>query len=113
MSQRIFRRGLFLPLSVLAVMSISCSENTPDLTDGLYARLNTSRGTIILELYPDEAPLTVMNFVGLAEGALDFADREGPFYDGLTFHRVIEDFMIQGAAAEGRATAFPMKPITV
>lgn len=107
MSQRIFRRGLFLPLSVLVVMSISCSENTPDPTDGLYARLNTSRGTIILELYPDEAPLTVMNFVGLAEGALDFADREGPFYDGLTFHRVIEDFMIQGGDPQGSGSGGP------
>ena len=107
MSRRIFRRGLFLPLLVLAVMSISCNENTSDLADGLYARLNTSRGVIVLELYPDEAPLTVMNFVGLAEGKLDFANREGAFYDGLTFHRVIEDFMIQGGDPEGSGRGGP------
>ena len=103
MSQRIFKRGSFLHLLVLAVMSISCNENT----SGLYARLNTSRGIIVLELYPDEAPLTVMNFVGLAEGRLDFANREGPFYDGLTFHRVIEDFMIQGGDPEGSGRGGP------
>lgn len=103
MSQRIFKRGSFLHLLVLAVMSISCNENT----SGLYARLNTSRGIIVLELYPDEAPLTVMNFVGLAEGRLDFANRGGPFYDGLTFHRVIEDFMIQGGDPEGSGRGGP------
>ncbi len=104
-----YRRGLIFPALALifAIMTTSCNENGPDLKDGLYAEFNTTRGTIIVELFPDKAPLTVMNFVGLAEGDLDFADRKGPFYDGITFHRVIEDFMIQGGDPQGTGSGGP------
>ncbi len=64
----------------------------------LTATLDTDRGPIKLELYPDKAPLTVANFVNLA--------RRG-FYDGLNFHRVIDDFMIQGGCPQGRGTGGP------
>ncbi|MFT3896752.1 MAG: peptidylprolyl isomerase [Thermomonas sp.] len=64
----------------------------------LFATFDTDRGPIKLELYPDKAPLTVANFVNLA--------RRG-FYDGLNFHRVIADFMIQGGCPEGSGRGGP------
>jgi len=72
-------------------------------TDGLYAVMETSNGTIILELYYKQTPMTVCNFVGLAEGSFDAAKGK-PFYDGLSFHRVIKDFMIQGGDPAGNGT---------
>ena len=104
-----YRRGFMFPALALifAIMTTSCIENELDLKDGLYAEFNTTKGIIIVELYPDKAPLTVMNFVGLAEGDLDFANSKGPFYDGITFHRVIEDFMIQGGDPQGTGSGGP------
>ncbi|WCE02913.1 peptidylprolyl isomerase [Pseudoxanthomonas sp. JBR18] len=64
----------------------------------LTATFNTSRGPIQVELYPDKAPLTVANFVNLAKRG---------FYDGLNFHRVIPDFMIQGGCPEGSGRGGP------
>lgn len=72
-------------------------------TDGLYAVMETSKGTIVLELFYKQTPMTVCNFVGLAEGTLD-ATKGKRFYDGLTFHRVIKDFMIQGGDPAGNGT---------
>lgn len=81
--------------------------------DGVFAVMETSRGNIVLELYYKDTPLTVVNFVGLAEGTLDAAKGK-PFYDGLTFHRVIskgngddQDFMIQGGDPRGNGTGGP------
>jgi len=62
------------------------------------ATIETARGTITLELYDDKAPKTVANFVKLAQDG---------FYDGLTFHRVIDDFMIQGGCPRGDGTGGP------
>ncbi|HSX63790.1 MAG TPA: peptidylprolyl isomerase [Pseudoxanthomonas sp.] len=64
----------------------------------LTATFDTSRGPIKVELYPDKAPLTVANFVNLAKRG---------FYDGLNFHRVIPDFMIQGGCPEGSGRGGP------
>ena len=79
---------------------------------GLYARFDTSKGEILIRLFHQEAPRTVGNFVGLAEGtrawrAPDGKERKTPFYDGLVFHRVIADFMIQGGCPQGRGTGGP------
>jgi peptidyl-prolyl cis-trans isomerase A (cyclophilin A) len=77
----------------------------------LKATLHTNRGDIVLNLFPDHAPATVQNFVGLAEGTKEYrADggrTEGPYYDGLTFHRVIDGFMIQGGCPLGSGTGGP------
>ena len=67
-------------------------------SDGLYAEIETSRGNLETALDFQRAPLTVMNFVGLAEGTLPFQNRQAGkgFFDGLTFHRVVKDFVVQG-----------------
>ncbi|MBF6609151.1 MAG: peptidylprolyl isomerase [Flavobacterium sp.] len=88
----------FLPLIILALLFSAC-DKYKELEDGLYAEVNTSKGTILLELHYEKAPITVANFVTLAEGKNTFVrdDMKGkPFYNGLVFHRVIKDFMIQG-----------------
>ncbi len=74
--------------------------------DGVFAVMETSKGDIVLELFYKDTPLTVTNFVGLAEGTLDATEGK-KFYDGLKFHRVIEDFMIQGGDPRGNGTGGP------
>jgi peptidyl-prolyl cis-trans isomerase A (cyclophilin A) len=74
------------------------------------AILHTNRGDIRVDLFPDHAPKTVDNFTGLATGQKDYSTptgRSGPFYDGLTFHRVIDNFMIQGGCPLGTGTGGP------
>lgn len=74
--------------------------------EGLFAQISTSKGDILVELFYKDTPLTVTNFVGLAEGTLD-ATKGKKFYDGLKFHRVIKDFMIQGGDPEGTGRGGP------
>jgi len=83
------------------------SIDTSNLTDGLYAVMETTRGEILLQLEMEKAPMTVSNFVGLAEGTIANTKGKGPYYDGLTFHRVIDDFMIQGGCPLGTGTGGP------
>lgn len=74
--------------------------------DGLYAQFDTPRGTIVTELFFMRAPLTVTNFVGLAEGTLGPEPRRR-FYDGLTFHRVVSGFVVQGGDPLGNGEGGP------
>ncbi|MDR2427227.1 MAG: peptidylprolyl isomerase [Endomicrobium sp.] len=77
------------------------------------AVIETSQGTITIELFPDSAPDTVENFIGLAEGMKEFTDlktgkkTKKKFYDGLIFHRVIPQFMIQGGCPLGTGSGGP------
>ncbi|MCL2206387.1 MAG: peptidylprolyl isomerase [Treponema sp.] len=76
------------------------------LGEGLFARISTTRGDIVVRLEHERTPLTVANFVALAEGTMTRAGDQ-PFYDGLTFHRVIDNFMIQGGCPLGTGTGGP------
>lgn len=106
--KKIMMAGLF---GVSILMNGACSSKGKGMEsikgkDGLFAIMDTSKGEIVLELYYKDAPLTVCNFVGLAEGTLDAAEGK-PFYNGLKFHRVIADFMIQGGDPRGNGTGGP------
>ena len=86
-------------LLFLAVIFLAVQIKNPSLDDGLYANLQTSKGEIILQLEIEKTPVTVANFVSLAEGKNEKVSDEfsgKKYYDGLIFHRVIDDFMIQG-----------------
>ena len=76
---------------------------------GIYAKFNTSKGAIVVKLTHDLTPGTVGNFVGLAEGQLEnkIKPMGTPYYDGLKFHRVIPDFMIQGGCPQGIGSGGP------
>lgn len=84
-------------------------ETYEGLKEGLYANFQTSKGNMIVKLEDKDAPVTVANFVGLAEGKIDNkAKAKGvPFYDGTIFHRVIKDFMIQGGDPQGTGMGDP------
>lgn len=92
------RFGLYLAILVMGWGAGCQDPETKDLVDGLYARIQTAKGEILVKLEFEKVPLTVGNFVALAEGVAPntFRDPGTPFYDGLTFHRVIPNFMIQG-----------------
>jgi peptidyl-prolyl cis-trans isomerase A (cyclophilin A) len=83
------------------------------VADALYATLQTNFGPIVVRLFPDHAPKTVRNFVGLAEGSIEWTDPatrekgQRKLYDGTVFHRVIDGFMIQGGDPLGNGTGGP------
>jgi peptidyl-prolyl cis-trans isomerase A (cyclophilin A) len=83
------------------------------VTPGTYAKFDTSEGSFTIRLFEKEAPNTVANFVGLAEGTKEWKDpstgerKKAPFYDGVIFHRVINGFMIQGGDRLGQGTGGP------
>ncbi|OIQ18056.1 MAG: peptidylprolyl isomerase [Flavobacterium sp. MedPE-SWcel] len=79
------------------------------MENGIYAKFNTTKGAILVKLTHDKTPGTVGNFVGLAEGNLENKEipQGKPYYDGLKFHRVIADFMIQGGCPQGKGAGGP------
>ena len=89
-------KSLFLALMISLV---SCQDKYPDLGDGMYAEIITNKGTMVAKLFYQQTPVTVANFVSLAEGTNTFVDstyKGKKYYNGLTFHRVKDKFMIQG-----------------
>ena len=97
----------YLFTGILFISIVSCS---PKLEDGLYARVDTNKGEIQLKLTFDQTPVTVANFVSLAEGTnrqVDSTFTGKAYYDGLIFHRVIADFMIQGGDPTGTGQGGP------
>ncbi|MGL4524230.1 MAG: peptidylprolyl isomerase [Spirochaetia bacterium] len=77
------------------------------LPDGMYATMETEKGNIILELFYEKTPATVANFVALAEGKAGQDQKKGRFYDGLSFHRVVDGFVVQGGDPKGNGTGGP------
>ncbi len=91
----------------------SCEKSYTPKEKGLYATFHTTMGQIVVKLFKDETPVTVENFVDLAKGIKEWTDpktREKvkkPFFNGLIFHRVIKDFMIQGGCPLGNGRGGP------
>lgn len=108
-----------LLIAVAAISITSCTpiykkmnvdkETYAGLKDGLYANFQTSKGNMIVKFEDKKSPVTVANFVGLAEGKIDNTSKAKgvPFYDGTIFHRIIKDFMIQGGDPKGTGMGDP------
>jgi len=106
-------------LLIIGIMTGSCAVKTANekeiqeklttLSDGVFAEIITSKGTMLAELYYDKTPMTVANFVGLSEGSLkyDTININKKFYEGIIFHRVISNFMIQTGDPLGQGTGGP------
>ena len=91
-------------------MMFTCENKHTDLEDGLYAEFDTTMGKMLIKLTYEKTPVTVANFVALAEGNHPKVDKdfEGiKYYDGLIFHRVIDGFMIQGGDPKGDGSGGP------
>jgi cyclophilin family peptidyl-prolyl cis-trans isomerase len=97
---------VFVSAGIAQAASSERQADSSALSDGLYAEITTPHGAIVCELFYDKTPLTVASFVGLAEGTLGPAPRK-PFFNGLTFHRVVPDFVVQGGDPLGTGEGGP------
>jgi len=98
---------LFLSLFFAAT---ACNEQYPDLGDGMYAEFTTNKGKIVCQLEYEKTPITVANFVSLTEGTNTMVSdsyKGKKYYDGLKFHRVVDNFMIQGGCPLGTGSGDP------
>lgn len=115
-------RSLLLLVVALAIPLTAAAQTSPAYDRGpeldpekdYFALIKTNHGDFALKLFPDIAPITVRNFVNLAEGTREYRDvatglttSGKPFYDGLTFHRVISNFMVQAGCPRGNGTGDP------
>ena len=101
----------FSLIILLGLIVTACSSSKfSDLDDGLYADIQTTKGNMVVELYYEQTPVTVANFVSLAEGTNDYVNEQykgKPYYDSIVFHRVIKGFMIQGGDPTGTGRGGP------
>jgi cyclophilin family peptidyl-prolyl cis-trans isomerase len=111
MSRRLLILTLCCVLAVSAGVALSGQAKEKPLMPGIYAHFETTEGNFTVKFFEKEAPKTVANFVGLAEGTIDTITgkpgKSKPFYDGLTFHRIMDGFMIQGGDPQGTGYGGP------
>ena len=104
-------KNIFLSLALLVGISCTSTNNNNynNMEDGIYANIKTNKGEITLKLEFEKTPLTTANFIALAEGKMKNKRKElgTPYYDGIKFHRVIADFMIQGGCPDGNGMGDP------
>jgi len=103
-------KRIFLLLATITLVASSCKSKYPNLDNGVYAEFVTNKGTFVAKLYHEATPLTAANFIELAEGnhsMVDSAYAGKPYYNGIIFHRVIKDFMIQGGDPLGTGSGSP------
>lgn len=109
----LFVFGFALILPFICRAADTKETKSPMSNKQLFAKFDTTQGSFTIQLFPQDAPKTVDNFVGLAKGTKEFTDPKTgakvkkPFYDGLVFHRVIPDFMVQGGDPLGVGTGGP------
>ena len=104
------RTSKFLLLFTVVFTMFACNDEYPDLEDGMYAEFKTNYGTFVAELYYEATPITVSSFVSLAEGTnkmVDSTHKGKNYYNGLTFHRIIDGFVIQGGDPTGTGSGGP------
>jgi len=110
-----FRRSLVIALVGLLAGSVGVAlagqAKEKKLEPGIYAHFETTEGNFTVKFFERDAPKTVQNFVGLAEGTIDTITgkpgKSKPYYDGLTFHRIMDNFMIQGGDPTGTGSGGP------
>ena len=104
-------KNIFLSLALLVGISCTSTNNNNynNMEDGIYANIKTNKGEITLKLEFEKTPLTTANFIALAEGKMKNKRKDlgTPYYDGIKFHRVIADFMIQGGCPDGNGMGDP------
>ncbi len=104
-------KKLIFGLSAIIILLTGCKAGKySDLGDGIFADIQTTKGDIVVKLYHNATPVTVANFVSLAEGNSPFVEerfKNKKYYDGLVFHRVMKDFMIQGGCPDGTGRGNP------
>ena len=104
------KKTYLLALTVALALTSCKTGKHADLGDGIFADIQTNKGDIVVKLEHDKTPITVASFVSLAEGNSPFVSEEykgEKYYDGLIFHRVMKDFMIQGGDPTGTGTGSP------
>lgn len=109
---KLIKKSMAFFALTLLLSATSCNDKGryAEFGDGIYAEIVTSNDTMVAKLYYDKVPLIVSNFIALAEGTHPMVDEKfkgKPFYNGLTFHRVMDKFMIQGGDPEGTGRGGP------